>query len=134
MKISEAAHISDLEPSAIRFYETAGVLPAPARTASGYREYDEGDVELLQFVRRLRALELPLDDIREIVGLRTRGEAPCRSVRGAIDREAAKIDTRIEELRQLRSELVRLQEEASQITDEWPGSCVCHVIEAASGR
>ena len=131
MKISEAARRSDLEASAIRFYETAEILPAPARTSSGYRDYDEDDVELLRFVRRLRALELPLNDIREIVGLHSSGEAPCRPVRDAIDREAAAIDARIEELRRLRAELERLQAEAALITDEWPNSCVCHVVAAA---
>ena len=134
MKISEAARRSDLEASAIRFYETAEILPGPARTTSGYRDYDEDDVELLRFVRRLRVLELPLDDIREIVGLRIRGEAPCRPVRDAIDREAVAIDVRIEELRRLRGELERLQGEAALVTDEWPVSCVCHVVAATESR
>jgi len=70
VKIGQAAERAALEPSAIRFYESAGVLPAPARSDAGYRDYGEPDVELMRFVRRLRALELPLDDIREIVRLR----------------------------------------------------------------
>jgi DNA-binding transcriptional MerR regulator len=62
-----------MEPSAIRFYESAGVLPAPTRSEAGYRVYGETEIELMRFVRRLRALELPLDDIREIVRLGCRG-------------------------------------------------------------
>jgi DNA-binding transcriptional MerR regulator len=129
MKIGQAARRARLEPSAIRFYESAGVLPVPQRTDAGYRSYDEAGVELMRFVRRLRALELPLDDIREIVRLRTSGKAPCRPVRDAIAREAAAVDDRIAELTRLRGELRSMQERMDSIVDRWPESCVCHVIE-----
>ncbi len=132
MKISEAARRSGLEASAIRFYESAGVLPGPARTPAGYRDYDNGDVDALRFVRGLRALEFPLDDVREIVELRTSGESPCLPVREAIGREAAAIDSRIAELQQLRTELGRLTDAVSQIEDDWPRACVCHLIESSS--
>ncbi len=131
MQIGEAARGSGLEPSAIRFYESIGVLPEPLRTPSGYRDYGPSDVEALRFVRRLRALELPLDDIRGIVDLSVSGEAPCRPVREAIDREAAAIDARIGDLVRLRDELTRLQGAAADLVDEWPTSCVCHVLEPA---
>ncbi len=129
MRIGQAASRAQLEPSAIRFYESAGVLPAPARTDAGYRHYDETGVELMRFVRRLRALELPLDDIREIVRLWTSGEAPCQPVRDAITRESEAVDQRIAELTRLRAELRSLQQRMDLIVDQWPQSCVCHVIE-----
>ena len=118
MKIGVAAELSHMEPSAIRFYEAASVLPAPARTQSGYREYDQSDVDLLRFVRRLRALQLPLDDIRGIVGLRTSGQSPCLPVREAIDREAAAIDARIDELRETRAELEMLRSDVDTLNDD----------------
>ncbi|MDF1597086.1 MAG: MerR family DNA-binding protein [Acidimicrobiia bacterium] len=129
MRIGHAAEQASLEASAIRFYESAGVLPAPARSDAGYRDYDQGDVELMRFVRRLRALELPLDDVREIVQLWTSGEAPCQPVRDAITREVEAVDDRIAELTRLRSELQALQERMDSIVDHWPQSCVCHVID-----
>lgn len=129
MRIGQAAELSGLETSAIRFYEADGVVPAPDRTEAGYRDYDNKDVELLRFVRRLRSLELPLDDVREIVTLRTAGEAPCATVRSALSREAAAIDRRIEDLRRLRSELADLQAAADEFTDDWPATCVCHVLD-----
>ena len=132
MRIGEAARLSGLESSAIRFYEEHGIIPISARTGAGYRDYGGDDVELLRFVRRLRSLELPLDDVREIVALRTRAEAPCAMVRAAIAREAVAIDRRIKDLLQLRDELSRLQAAADQITDDWPTSCVCHILEPAT--
>lgn len=131
MRIGEVAAATGLEPSAIRFYETNDITPKPERTQSGYRDYDGADVELLRFVRRLRSLELPLDDIREIVALRTKGHSPCSTVREAIAREAETIEKRIEDLTRLQSELSSLQTEADRINDDWPTSCVCHILEPA---
>ncbi len=131
MRIGEAARLSGLEASAIRFYESHGVVPVPERTLAGYRDYDSDDVELLRFVRRLRSLELPLDEVGEIVSLRTDGDAPCTKVRAALAREAIDIDGRIEDLLRLRDDLARLQASADEITDDWPTSCVCHVLEPA---
>lgn len=128
MRIGEVARQTGLEASAIRFYEDDGIVPEPRRTEAGYRDYDENDMDLLHFVRRLRALELPLDAIRQIVSLRREGRAPCVQVRGALEREAASIDRRIQELIQLRAELTTLGEAADEIVDDWPYSCVCHLL------
>ncbi|HEX6301231.1 MAG TPA: MerR family transcriptional regulator [Acidimicrobiia bacterium] len=134
MRIGEAAALADVETSAIRFYEQSGVLPAPERTAAGYRDYTDEQVDLIRFVRRNRSLEIPLDDIRQMVELRIRGEAPCGVVRKVMAPEAAAIDSRIRELQELRAELKRLQTKAAEITDVWPeGPCVCHLVEAESG-
>ena len=48
MRIGEVAHMTGLETSAIRFYESNGIVPEPQRTAAGYRDYLEDDVELLR--------------------------------------------------------------------------------------
>lgn len=130
MRIGEVAAEVGLEPSAIRYYETNDIVPRPQRTQSGYRDYDGTDIELLRFVRRLRSLELPLDDIRQIVALRIEGQAPCSTVREAIAREAHNIERRIEDLMRLQSELSSLQKEADRMYDDWPTSCICHVLES----
>lgn len=131
MKISDAAAAAAIEPATLRYYESVGVLPEPARSPSGYRRYGEEDVALIKFVRRLRSLELPLDDIRQIVDLRRRGEAPCTAVRSAMRREAAAVDERMAELKRIRTELKALIVAADAIEDEWPNACVCHVVEGS---
>ncbi|MFQ5555525.1 MAG: MerR family transcriptional regulator [Acidimicrobiia bacterium] len=133
MRIGQAARTVGMEASTIRFYESAGLLPDPARTDGGYRDYSADDLDLMRFVKRARSLEIPLGDIRQIVELRNRGQAPCDVVRDVIDRESVMIDARIEELRQLRTELRRLQRLAAAIADDWPsGACVCHVVESTA--
>jgi DNA-binding transcriptional MerR regulator len=135
MRIGELADLVGVDPPTIRFYEAEGVLPPPARRASGYRDYGPADVERLRFVKRARTLGLALDDIREILALRDRGDAPCRHVRTVIAREAADIRRRIEELQLLEAELRRLAVVAEQLGDTNPAEpCVCHIIDAVEVR
>ena len=132
LKIGDAAERTGLAPSAIRYYENSGVLPEAERTDSGYREYDDDDVDLLRFVARLRALEFPLSDVREIVALRRDGKAPCAAVRETISRETAAIETRIGDLQRLEKELRALEAEAKDLPDNWPTACVCNVLDPQS--
>jgi arsenate reductase len=62
MRISEVARRAGVAPSAVRFYEEAGVLPPVARRDNGYRDYDVADLARLRLVVALRGLGLgPLD-------------------------------------------------------------------------
>ena len=132
MRIGEAAEQSGMSSSAIRYYESLDIVPMPGRSDSGYRAYSSEDLDLLRFVARLRALEFPLSDVREIVALRRDGKAPCDAVRSTISREAAAIEARIENLRRLQAELKSLEEKAKFLPDNWPTVCVCDVLESSS--
>lgn len=132
LRIGEAAREVGLATSAIRYYESLDILPTPERTVSGYRGYTDDDLDLLHFVARLRSLEFPLSDVREIVALRRDGKAPCGAVRSTISREAAAIESRIEDLRRLQSELRSLEEAAKDLPDNWPTVCVCNVVADAT--
>ena len=133
MRIGQLAKTVGVDTPTIRFYESVGLLPEPARRTSGYRDYDQSDVERLRFVRQARLLELPLDDIREILALRDRGQVPCPSVREVIAREAEAIEERIGQLVTLRVELLRLHQLATELPDNPPGETrVCHILEHAN--
>ncbi len=130
MRIGELAGRLGLNPRTIRFYESIGVLPEPARSDSGYRDYDESDLARLRFIKLAQSLGLALDDIREILALRDRGEAPCSYVRWVIEDQAAEIEERIRELERLRSELRKLRRVAQSLPDEPPDDrCICHILE-----
>jgi arsenate reductase (thioredoxin) len=62
VKIAEIADRAGVAPSAIRWYEQAGVLPAPARSPNGYRDYAEIDLARLRLVVALRRLGLAPED------------------------------------------------------------------------
>jgi hypothetical protein len=45
LTISQLAKASGVAAKTIRYYEHIGVLPAPTRTAAGYRQYDLAGVQ-----------------------------------------------------------------------------------------
>ncbi len=130
MRIGELARTVGVEPSTIRYYESVGILPEPRRTASGYRDYGDDDVQRLRFVALARSLGLGLGDVGDILAFRDRGEVPCGYVRGLLVEQVAAVERRIEELQDLAGELRRLHRHAETLPDMAPDDpCVCHLIQ-----
>ena len=92
----------------LRFYEREGLLPKPARTASGYRQYPAEVVERVRFIRRAQLLGFLLKDIKELLALREASGDDCRDVRAKAVAKLADIDTKIGDLEAMRTELTRI--------------------------
>lgn len=129
MRIGELAAQSGLTTKTIRFYEQAGLLPAPPRTAGGYRDYPPHTVTRLSFVRDAQAAGLTLAEIRSILALRDSGQAPCAQVGMLIEEHLAEITRRMAELRQARTVLRELARRAAVTS---PDTCsagdICTIL------
>jgi MerR family copper efflux transcriptional regulator len=68
MRISQLAERSGVPATTLRFYETAGLLPAD-RTPAGYRAYGEDSVDRLAFIGAAKNLGLSLEEISELLGV-----------------------------------------------------------------
>ena len=68
MTITDAAKATGFSASALRFYETAGLV-TPERTPAGYRTYTDKDLATLRFIGRAKRLGLSLEEIAELVPL-----------------------------------------------------------------
>ncbi len=132
MLIGEVSRRSGFSAKTLRYYEEIGVLDAPPRSASGYRQYDDTVLERLSFIRSAQALGLSLGEIRGIVTLRDDGVTPCGHVLDLLGAKSANIESAIRELRSLQAELKRLLMRAR---DLHPEDCdpnrVCHLIGPA---
>jgi MerR family copper efflux transcriptional regulator len=117
MRIGEAAAAAGMTTKTLRFYEDSGLLPAAKRSSNGYRDYTEDSVARLEFIRRGRAAGLALTQIREILGLRDAGEAPCSHVQDLLSNQLADLDHQIAELMALRSVVAGLHANADAGTD-----------------
>lgn len=128
MRIGELAGQVGVNPKTVRYYESIGVLPEPSRTSSGYRDYDDDYVGRLTFIRTAQRLGITLDEVKEILGFRERGEAPCAYVRDVLDTQVSDIDRRIREMHELRGQLVELAAEADDLPSAADG-VTCQLIE-----
>lgn len=65
--IGEAAHKTGVSAKTIRYYESIGLLPRPARQSNGYRRYRMADINRLMLLRRVRLLGVPLSIAKPLI-------------------------------------------------------------------
>ena len=128
LRIGEVAARAGLNPKTLRFYESMGLLPSPSREANGYRRYPSETVELLSFVKQAQGLGFTLEEIKEILSIRRRGEVPCVHVRSLLQAKAAELNRKL-------ADLVALRRRIRRSLAEWGRSprrraTVCPHIEA----
>lgn len=68
LSIGAFSRMTHLSVKALRYYHDVGILePAQVDRFTGYRSYDTSQVSTAQVIRRLRALQMPLDQIRSVL-------------------------------------------------------------------
>lgn len=127
MLIGELADKVGVNPKTVRYYESIGLLPEPARTDAGYRDYTHADAERLAFIRRATELNLQLDEIAEILALRERDKRPCDYVVEVARGRIADLEDRLAQMQQARDELQQLLARAEDLPDV--DGCYCDLIE-----
>ena len=127
MRIGEAAGRADVTAKTVRFWEDQHLLPPPARTPAGYRDYGPGRVERLAVIRHAQAAGLTLDAIRQVLDIRDGGQPPCVHVTGLIAQRLGEVDARLAELTRTRDQLVIL---AARGAAQDPADCqgYCSII------
>jgi DNA-binding transcriptional MerR regulator len=110
MKIGEVASQAGVTVDTVRFYERVGVLPAPERTASGYRSYEPGTVGRIRLTRELQAIGFTLSDAVDALAAHDAGGATCESERWRLQAVLDRVDAKLAELTALRGRIVDAQE------------------------
>lgn len=67
LRIGELVDRSGVSHRTLRYYERMGLIQPAHRADSGHRYYDEGALERLRRIQQLKALDLPLEDIAEVI-------------------------------------------------------------------
>lgn len=129
LTISQVAKRANVNPETVRYYERRALIPKPARSPSGYREYPEHTVAHIGFIKRAQLLGFSLEEIADLLRLRTSPAGACPGVEERARARIADIVVRIEELQKIRAALEELVaaclgNEASQ----------CLLLEVLEGR
>jgi DNA-binding transcriptional MerR regulator len=123
MGVAQLASAAGVTPDTIRYYERAGLLPRPPRTATGYRRYPAEALERLRFIQGCQRLGLRLREISELLAVRDTGRCPCEPAEDLLRRRLAELDAELARLTALRADLVRMVRSlpAASCPDPVPG-------------
>ena len=112
MNISGAAKAAGLPVKTVRYYADIGLVQPSARTAAGYRDYDEAAMRKLSFVGRARGFGFSIAQCRELLGLyqdEHRSSAEVKQIASA----------RLDDIRAKQRELQALHDELEHLV----GAC-----------
>lgn len=140
MRIKKLADATGVDVDTIRYYEKQGLLPEPTREDNGYRDYASTHLERLAFIRHCRALEMPLVDIRTLLGALDAPGEPHPDVDRLVQEQIDKVRVRLQSMRALEMQLLLLQASCGGCSDQGTDcgilkelvaaahgeACVCH--------
>lgn len=104
MKINQVEELVDITKKNIRFYEDMGLLNPERNPENGYREYSLKDVDMLQKIKLLRKLSVPIEEIKEV-------QKGTLSFSDCMDREVVRLDQEEQSINVMRELLSALREE-----------------------
>jgi MerR family redox-sensitive transcriptional activator SoxR len=103
--IGEVARQARLKPSAIRYYESVGLLPVPERE-SGQRRYGDDTLRRLQVIDVAKRAGFSLEEARVLLATGHGGPPAHAQLRELAERKLPEVDELIERARAMRAWLV----------------------------
>jgi MerR family Zn(II)-responsive transcriptional regulator of zntA len=82
-------------PDALRFYEREGLLKPAAKSAGGYRLYEESAVQRLRFIHQAKQCGFTLAEIQALLNVQSQRSACCGDVRGRVVEKKLQLEARI---------------------------------------
>ena len=112
MKIGELAKRTDVSRDTIRFYEKKGLLKEIERPHqyNNYKEYGDENVERIQMIKKIQKSGFTLRECKEILEKMDEGAFHCEIGKKMIHDKIKEVDRKIEELKKIRVELMRVLE------------------------
>lgn len=108
LKIGEVASRSGLSVKTIRFYCDQGLIRPLGRSEGGYRLFGVEVFAELGWIRTLKAMEIPLQDVRQILESRRSGFCTCSALQTRLRTKAGEIEQKIAALHILQAELLAM--------------------------
>ena len=124
LKIGDAANASGLTAKMIRHYELSGLLKKSPRTDSGYRLYNNEQINQLRFIRQARNLGFSLADIQSLLELWQNPQRESRAVKQLAQHHLDDIAEKIAELQHMQQVLTALADSC-----RGDGSPPCNILQ-----
>lgn len=105
LKIGELAKQTNLAVGTLRYYSDLGLLLPVQRGENGYRYYSQDAASQVQFIKKAQALGFTLEEIKQILDVRDRGEKPCNLVQSLLNEKIEQLEIQIQRMTWFKKEL-----------------------------
>jgi DNA-binding transcriptional MerR regulator len=130
LRSGELAKLAGVSPDTLRLYERKGVLPKAPRSSNGYRSYPPEAPERVRLVRAALSMGFTLDELRDILGRRDAGGAPCALVRDLAGAKLRNLEEHLRRLVELRDRLTRILKQWDVALESTPPTQRAKLLEA----
>ena len=133
LKIGELAKQTRLAVGTLRYYSDLELLQPVQRGSNGYRYYSQDASKQVEFIKKAQAIGFTLEEIKQILDVRDRGEQPCNLVKDLLDRKLEQLENQIEKMSLFKAELQQYRTAWSNNPDLEPQPKeVCPLISSVS--
>ena len=133
LRSAALARRAGVSADTLRLYEQKGLLPPPARSPNGYREYPPEAEKRVHLIRRAVGLGFTLDELAGIVKVRDRGGVPCAAVRALAEDKLGLIEQRLAEMQEARDRLREVLAHWDGLLAATPGGGRAALLDALEG-
>jgi len=98
MKIAEVSERYALSSDTLRYYERIGLLPTVNRTDSGIRDYNELDLQRVDFIKCMRSAGLPIEVLIDYMELIQQGDRTIEARKEILVEQRAQLTARLQEM------------------------------------
>ena len=135
MRIGELSKAIGVDIETIRFYEKSGLLPPPARSDNGYRDYAQPHLERLAFIRHCRALDMSLADVGLLLqSLQSHDPQHLAGVDALVDAQLARVRARLKSMQALEAQLQALKSRCDARHERHGCGILEELVAAAHGE
>ncbi len=106
--IGKAASLTGISAKMIRYYEDIGVLKKATRSESGYRLYNQAQLQQLGFIRRSRNLGFSMAEIQSLLKFWLNSDRESRQVKQLAQNHLQDINEKILALEKMKTVLQEL--------------------------
>jgi DNA-binding transcriptional MerR regulator len=99
LTIQKMADITGLSVYTLRYYEKIGLLSSVKRSSNGYRLYAEHDIAWIEFLQRLKATGMSIQQMQDFATLRSKGEERIQKRRILLENHYQIVQQHISELK-----------------------------------
>ena len=98
MNIKSASDLLGISADTIRYYERVGLVPPITRTATGIRDFQDQDIEALEFIKCFRLAGVSVDSLVDYMSLYQKGDETREERLGILEEEKKKLEERLSQL------------------------------------